>query len=144
LDSDGICSACKAYERHRPLLENHTRLRRLLAERLKEAAGDSGYAGIAACSGGKDSTFMLLRLQQHYGARMLAVMDELNQQNDEANANYRRVAARLGVDTDVIPAPDAELEIRQNFLRAGSSFCRLCLRSHLVRIYALAVERRIP
>ena len=40
--------------------------------------------------------------------------------------------------------PACEREIRRNFLRAGESFCRLCLRSHFIRLYEVALAEKIP
>jgi uncharacterized protein YbbK (DUF523 family) len=144
LSQDGVCSACALYGRHKAALSDYGALRRSLDERLDEVRGRHEFDAVVACSGGKDSTYMLYRLCREYRLRVLCVMDDLGQQNDEAIENLRAATRALGVELAVLAAPEDELSIRRNFLRAGSSFCRLCLRSHLIRVYQAARERAIP
>jgi hypothetical protein len=99
---------------------------------------------VVAYSGGKDSVYLLTRLVKYYDARVLCVMDDLNQQTEQAMRNARRAAHDTGVKLHIIRPPAAERDIRRNFLKNGETFCRLCLRSHFVRVYQVAVEKRIP
>jgi hypothetical protein len=71
-------------------------------------------------------------------------MDDLGQQNETALQNFIRSAAALGFDTVHLPLIDEEKGIRRNFMRSGNSFCRLCLRSHFIRTYQVALEHKIP
>jgi uncharacterized protein YbbK (DUF523 family) len=142
--SDGICSACKAYQQAREVLEDFPKLRRSLSAKLAEVGGRFPYDAIVACSGGKDSTYMLTKLHSSYSRRLLAVMDDLDQQNEVAVRNIQRACSTLGVDLVSLPPPVQVRSIRRNFLLGGSSFCRLCLRSHFARIYGVALQRRVP
>ncbi len=144
LGADGICSACKVYQENKELLVAYPRLRKLLHAKLQEARGKSKREAVVACSGGKDSTYMLLRLCGHYQANVLCVMDDLEQQNDQAIENVRRAASHVGAELRRLAPPAETRNIRRNFLMAGNSFCRLCLRSHLIRVYAVAIQERIP
>jgi hypothetical protein len=143
IGEDGICSACKAYQNFSNR-SDHNELGRLLKIRLEEAKQFSKYQALAACSGGKDSTYMVYRLKRHYDANVLSVMDDLGQQNTIALSNFCNTAKVLDIDTLHLPPIDEEKEIRRNFMRSGSSFCRLCLRSHLIRVYQVALEYKIP
>jgi uncharacterized protein YbbK (DUF523 family) len=144
IGEDGICSSCKAYQKFEQKYPDLVGLQKLLKTRLDEAGRFSEVQALAACSGGKDSTYMLYRLKKHYGANVLSVMDDLGQQNELAVHNFFRSAEILGFEVvHLLPLPE-EKEIRRNFMRSGNSFCRLCLRSHFVRTYQVALERRIP
>ena len=144
IGEDGSCSSCKAYQEFKQKYPNLGELKKLLKTRLEEARQFSDVQALAACSGGKDSTYMLYRLKNHYEANVLSVMDDLGQQNELAVQNFVQSAAVLGFETvHLLPVPQ-EKEIRRNFMRTGNSFCRLCLRSHFVRTYQVALERRIP
>ncbi|NLX96913.1 MAG: DUF523 domain-containing protein [Rhodopirellula sp.] len=144
LDGDGVCSACRSYQQHQALLVDYPRLRIMLRRKINEVRGRFPRECVAACSGGKDSTYMLYRLRREFGADVVCVVDELNQQNLEAVDNLRRACRQVDVDLVHLDAPPDVRGIRRNFLLRGNSFCRLCLRSHLIRVYHYARDSRIP
>ena len=144
ISEDGLCSACRSYQTHKARFEDYDGLRALLRKRLEETQKTHAHNALAACSGGKDSTYMMLRLSRDYPVSLMAVMDDLNQQNDLAIINFNAASRFLNIPTLTIPPPHTEKQIRRTFLKAGSSFCRLCLRSHFVRIYRAAIEHEIP
>jgi uncharacterized protein YbbK (DUF523 family) len=144
LNENGICSACQMYEKNKSVLEDKETLRRLLGQRLEEAKERSEYGAIVALSGGKDSVYMLTRLTSFYDTKVLCVMDDLNQQTDQAMRNARNAVEMTKSAFQLMEPPLLEREIRKNFLRAGESFCKLCLRSHFVRVYQAAITHRIP
>lgn len=144
IDEQGICSACRLYEKNKPVLEDRQTLRKLLQQRLDEAKAGREYNAVVAFSGGKDSVYLLTRLTNFYDAKVLCVMDDLNQQTDQAMHNAQTAVKMTQSGFQVVEPPLLERAIRKNFLRAGESFCRLCLRSHLIRVYQVAVARQIP
>jgi hypothetical protein len=144
IDESGICSACRMYQKNMPILEDKETLRKLLQQRLDEAKRGNDYSAVVAFSGGKDSVYMLTRLAGFYNANVLCVMDDLNQQTDQALYNARNAVELTRSAFHIIEPPLFERDIRRNFLKAGESFCRLCLRSHFIRIYQEAITRRIP
>ena len=144
LDEDNVCSACRMYQDNKAVIEDTGNLRRALRQKLDEARGRFRYDAALAFSGGKDSVYMLTRLVRHYNARVLCVIDDLNQQTEQAMRNARRAIKVTGSDLRLLSPPSCERDIRRNFLRAGESFCRLCLRSHFARVYRVALKERIP
>ena len=95
LDSDGVCSACRAYEaratidwdrRHAELLQVVERYRR----------HGSHWDCIIPVSGGKDSTFQVLRMQE-LGLRPLCVTATTCDLSPLGRRNLDNIA-RLGVD----------------------------------------------
>ena len=144
LDEDGICSACRVYQKNKTLIEDKENLREILRQKFNETRKGYSYDAALAFSGGKDSVYALTRLVGHYNARVLCVMDDLNQQTEQAMRNAKRAVRATGADFRLLRPPSCEKDIRRNFLRAGESFCRLCFRSHLIRVYQVALEERIP
>lgn len=144
LDPEGICSACNRYKAVQDRLDDSETLRRQLKEKIDEATRlGFQYPAAVALSGGKDSVYMTWRLVKEYGLKPLCLVDDLNQQNVEAIENIRRITKRLDIEYQMIPPPSCERGIRRNFLLAGEHFCRLCLRSHLIRLYGEARRRQV-
>jgi len=144
LDDDGICSACRAYRANKSILENRENLRNILMGKLAETPIPNQHNAVLAFSGGKDSVYALTRLRTYYKAKVLCVMDDLNQQTEQAMRNAEKAVRLTGADYYLLPPPKYEKEIRKNFIKAGESFCRLCLRSHFIRVYQVALEKKIP
>ncbi|MFX0206269.1 MAG: 2-thiouracil desulfurase family protein [Candidatus Hodarchaeota archaeon] len=147
---DGICSACKTYNQNKDIFEDKKSLRASLKKKIDEIKNynkikfNDKYDAIIAYSGGKDSVYMMYQLHQEYNLKLLCVMDLLNQQNELAMENAK-ISAN-SVNADILYLDDLPLakNIRSNFMLAGDHFCRLCLRSHFVRIYKVALEKKIP
>jgi len=141
---DGTCSTCDFYHKNKGVFENRDHLQSILKTKLDEIKGKYAYDAIAACSGGKDSVYMMLQLRKKYDLNLLCVMEDLDQQNEEAIENARNAAEKLGVEYLELNPPSDTKSIRRNFLLTGNSFCRLCLRSHFIRIYEVALKKQIP
>ena len=144
LDETGICSACRAYQANKAQLEDRENLRGILRRKLAEVSGRYKHDAILAFSGGKDSVYTLTKLAGQYNVKLLCVMDDLSQQTEQAMDNARRAVQATGADFRILGVPACEREIRRNFLRAGESFCRPCLRSHFIRLYEVALAEKIP
>jgi len=144
INNNGICSACSLYINVKDKFENKDFLQKKLENKINEIKGKFKYDAIAAFSGGKDSTYMTLKLKKEYNLNLLCAMDDLNQQNELALKNINKVISKLNIDLEIIAPPKEEKNIRRNFLLAGNHFCRLCLRAHFIRIYELAIKKKIP
>lgn len=150
IGEDGVCSACKRYSQNKRVFEDKRALRINLQNKISEIKNydkmkfNDKYDAIIAYSGGKDSVYMMYQIHKKYDLKLLCVMDLLNQQNELAMENAKRSAD--SVDADILYLEDLKLSknIRRNFMLAGNHFCRLCLRSHFVRIYKVALEEKIP
>ena len=70
-----------------------------------------------AYSGGKDSTYTLQVLKQHYGLRVLALTLDNGFVSDSAFSNMRNVTDKLGID-HIIFKPRFDL-MKQIFRRAS-------------------------
>ncbi|SDX53826.1 N-acetyl sugar amidotransferase [Roseicitreum antarcticum] len=104
LDSDGICNACRAYE-NRKSVDWDARYAELqdVLERYRQRDG-SNWDCIVPVSGGKDSTYQVVRMLQ-MGLNPLCVTSTTCDLSDLGRANIENLK-RLGVDyIEVSPNP---------------------------------------
>ncbi len=95
-DEHGICSACIGFE-SRKAVDWEVRLREFKAvtDRYRSASG-SNYDCIVPVSGGKDSTYQVIRLLQH-GLNPVCVTASTDSLSDVGRRNLDNIA-KLGVD----------------------------------------------
>lgn len=104
LDAEGICNACRAYE-HRKTVDWDARYVELqdILERYRKRDG-SNWDCIVPVSGGKDSTYQVVRMLQ-MGLNPLCVTSTTCELSDIGRANIENLK-RLGVDyIEVSPNP---------------------------------------
>jgi len=96
IDEQGICNACRSYER-RTQVDWDVRLKELmqLLERYRSKDG-SNYDCIVPVSGGKDSTFQTLKIKE-WGFNPLCVTSTTCHLTDLGRANIENLKSR-GVD----------------------------------------------
>lgn len=102
LGGDGHCSEClKPIARTNPTDPVAAEMKAAFARLLKQAElkGAGRYDAVVMFSGGKDSTYMVRRLQiEHPKLRLLAVTLHNGFMSPVAEANVRRLVERLDVD----------------------------------------------
>jgi polyketide synthase PksJ len=144
LDDASVCDTCRAFAIHRHRVERYFQtpadLARLFAQARTRRRGD--YDGLALVSGGKDSVYMLARLQE-MGLRLLAFTLDPGYLSDAAKENIRQVTARLGVDHVFGGTPHMN-EIFVESLRQHANVCNGCFKTLYTLSIALAKEKGIP
>ncbi len=97
-DESGLCSICRA----EPSIEEATQRREGLKKKLEDlyrtVRGRGDYDCLVAYSGGKDSSYTLYALKEHYELRCLAITIDNGFVSDQALANCRTLTDALGVD----------------------------------------------
>jgi hypothetical protein len=93
LDHDGVCNYCRSYRKL--TYKGESELLKLLD--LHRRPG-SRYDCIVTLSGGRDSSYALLKLVKDYGMRVLAVNYENPFADPQADVNVRNATHKLGVD----------------------------------------------
>ena len=110
-DDDGVCSACRAYDKRKEI--DWVERKRDLLQILDGAKNDSGYDCIVASSGGKDSHFIALTLIE-LGVRPLVVTATTDHLSDIGRRNIANLA-RYADTIEVTP----NQEVRRKISRIG-------------------------
>ena len=106
LDASGLCAPCREY---RPQDHSATETRRQvwqadLEAALKDCRGRGAYDCLVPLSGGKDSVYLIHKLKNEYGLRVLAHTTDIDI-GDVAWANIRRAVDKLDVEHVVYRPP---------------------------------------
>ena len=112
LDAEGVCNACRSYERRKDVDwdQRHDELVRLL-EKYRRPGGEN-WDCIVPVSGGKDSTYQVVRMLQ-YGLNPLCVTSTTCDLSAIGRANIENLK-RLGVDyIEVSPNPRVRAKLNR-------------------------------
>ncbi|NPV03137.1 MAG: hypothetical protein HPY67_00160 [Syntrophaceae bacterium] len=117
----------------------------ILFDRLLAVRGKYRYDCVVGLSGGKDSSYIIHRLKNHYGANVLAYTCDNGFLNDYALQNIRTVVNDLGVDHLWVKLPDDFLRrlYRGSMLAEGWP-CTACFYLLEASGWQLAYEHKIP
>lgn len=116
-DADGVCSYCHAHKRIQ--YQGEPAFRGMLEKHRKP---EGHYDCVCAISGGRDSTFVLLKLVRDYGMRVLAVNYANPFTVPEARRNVENATKKLGVDLMTIDT--RQDRHRKVFVHNFRAWCR--------------------
>ncbi len=154
-NEDSVCNFCLNY-RGEGRLETRKKETR---ERFEELAGQvrtrEGFHCVLAFSGGKDSTYTLQLLRDHYDLRVLAVTFDNGFISPQSFVNIRRVIERVGADGLIIkPQLDLVASVFRDVsdnppypmkaLERASSVCNACIGLVKNTVMRVALEQRVP
>jgi tRNA(Ile)-lysidine synthase TilS/MesJ len=155
-DEDGVCSECVRSSEKGPLSIDLERLKAKVEELITDSkAVAPHYDALVAYSGGKDSTYLIHRLQKDYELRILAFTLDNWFLPRQTFDNINKVLQRLGVDHILVKLNyslsrriylhSAEGEIYPtSLLKHGSAVCVSCIRLVSNLAVRIAIEKRIP
>jgi N-acetyl sugar amidotransferase len=119
-DEQGICKFCKIHdemEKSHPISESNLSM---VLQQIRKSNSNSKYNCIVGVSGGRDSTYTLLKAKE-YGLRPLAVHFDNGWNSDISVRNIKNATNRLDVDLFTIVADWQEFrDLQVSFLRAGT------------------------
>lgn len=140
-----LCERCLIVQRHRDVVCRIGKQESILAERLRAVRGKQRYDCLAGLSGGKDSSYVIHRLKNHYGANVLAFTCDNGFLSDYALENIKTVVDDLGVDHVWVKMPDDLLRrlYRGSMLAEGWP-CTACFYLVEASVWKLALEQNIP
>ena len=143
LDVSGVCSACTAHEEKRNGVVDWGARRARLETIVGEVRGGGGYDCIVPVSGGKDSTWQVIKCLE-YGLRVLAVTWKTPARTEIGQRNLDNLV-RLGVDhIDYTINPDVERRFMYKTLaRVGDSGLPMHMALYAVPL-RLAVAMNVP
>ena len=138
-DRDGVCSICRVYTSIRDQAQAYFKtpddLRRLFDEARSRRSDPEGYDCLLLLSGGKDSTYALLKLVE-MGLRVYALTLDNGFISEDAKRNIRRVTGELGVPVD-LATTTAMPAIFRDSLERFANVCHGCFKT----IYTLGTQR---
>jgi hypothetical protein len=154
-NSEGVCSLCTQFRESRSFIPSQQRFRDKLAEIIaRQREKGHQYDALVAFSGGKDSTFLIHRLQEKYGLKILAFTLDNGFLSDFSFENMRRVVTALGVD-HIILRPRHDLMKRifsqcaagelypPHLTKFGSNICISCIRMVANLSLRTAIQKKI-
>lgn len=154
-DESGVCNFCRDQIVERTGDADIEDAQQAVQGLISAAKGKAEYDAVLCYSGGKDSTYTLMRAVRHYGLRVLAFTLDNGYLSPGAFANIDRTVEALGVDKVVFRPSKANFAgiiraslTRQIYPRATarriSSGCQSCI--WIVNNMALktALEKGIP
>lgn len=154
-DENGVCNFCRDEMQVTSCEEAIARAKEKIEELILERRGTSGYDALMCYSGGKDSTYTLMRAVRKYGLKVLSFTLDNGFLSSGALENINRVVDALGVD-QITVRPSS------NFFRAVitagvfndiytdraltriSSGCHSCISLVNITALKLALEKEIP
>jgi len=153
-DDAGVCNYCCSHQ-------NEVSAGKADSARLKfegfadSIRGNSGYHCLLAYSGGKDSTYTLWLLREHYRLRVLALTFDNGFVSPRAFSNIRNVVERLNADhifikprfdalKRIFASVSAESPFPMKALERASSICNACMGLVKSIVVRAAIEQGIP
>ncbi len=145
VDSDGICNLCQNYQHEKDVYADRKRLAPFFAERLARFSGRSRYDALVGISGGKDSSYVALRLARDYGLRLLLFTYDNGYLTDYARHNIALVVEKLGQD-HIFVGPDHRLQraIARSSVRRVGVPCIGCTFPGFLAVMKTAVAYEVP
>lgn len=155
-DARGLCNYCAESPPPVELEARRQALKERMDRAIAEKRGGSQYDCIVAFSGGKDSSYALVKLVRDYQLKCLAVTIDNGFVSPRAVENCRNVTRSLGVDFQMFTpsstfmnrlylASATEPDVHAPAaMKRASSMCNSCIgliNSHMVK---LAVQADVP
>ena len=147
---DGLCVYCQELDRGEPLETERSNLLRSMEDEIEKKRGKGEYDCIVAFSGGKDSTYTLMHMVNHYKLNCLAVTIDNDFVSKQAINNCYTVTNNLGVDFLLFkPASNFMMNMYKNSIRNEglqtpastkriSSVCHSCI--NLINNYMIKLS----
>jgi tRNA(Ile)-lysidine synthase TilS/MesJ len=154
-DEEGICSVCRDYDASKQEDPSNEDLLQKFEQIIEETRGRGEYDALVAYSGGKDSTYLIHKLQEKYGLSILAFTLDNGFMPAHTFRNMTHVVEKLNVDHLVLKLRQdrarrifrvsaENIVYPQRLLKFGSSVCISCIRMVTNLSLKTAIEKRIP
>ncbi|WP_150275302.1 hypothetical protein [Paenibacillus tepidiphilus] len=154
-DESGVCQYClEAGEGNQPFAGES--LKDKLETIIRDNRGHGRtYDALVAYSGGKDSTYLIHRLQSAYQLSILAVTFDNGYMSEASFRNMRTVLGRLNVDHLIVRPGQSSMNrifaqscghrmYPDHLTKFGSGICISCIRMVSTMALRVAIEKGIP
>ena len=154
-DEAGVCNYCLDYAARKEPELKVARAKQKFEELAASVRGRPGYHCVLAYSGGKDSTYTLWLLREHYDLRVLAVTFDNGFLSAGSFENIRRMVEKVNADHllvkprfDLLRGLFAQVARTSPFppaaLERASSICNACIALVKGATLRVALEQRVP
>lgn len=154
-DDEGVCSFCRNKVFYTAENETIEESRRQVAELFSSRPGDRQYDALVCLSGGKDSTYTLMRAVRTYGLKTLAFTFDNGFLSGFAMENIRNAVNALAVDhvmlrpsfetmKSIVCASALHRIYAPRTLTRISAVCNSCITMVNTAAVTLAIEKSIP
>jgi len=148
----GLCNYCRE---DKPLITGKMREKGLknFNQTIKDIKKHKGpYNCIVACSGGKDSAYLLYLMKEEYGLKPLAVTVDTGFLSETAKENIAELSKKLSIDHIYIqPEKDIYHSVYRHYLKNYDdtklimyTVCRHCTDIMDMLMARVAIEKKIP
>lgn len=146
IDASGVCSVCREYENNKTVYDGYFRdidaLQTVIEETQRTATSD--YDCLLLYSGGKDSTYVLIRLID-MGCRVLTMTFDNGYISEQCFRNIKRICDSFGVVNEIVRLEKETMDaVFVESLLTESSVCLGCWRALNARSMDIAISRSIP
>lgn len=143
-DQDGVCNVCRQRDYREEAVDWAARAAEL-EELLDSYRGKYDYDCIVPFSGGKDSTYTLLKLVRDYRLKPLVVSFDHGFYRPTVEENKLRTFRRLGVDVlRFTPSWQVVKKLMLESLRRKGDFCWHCHTGIFAYPMQVAINYRVP
>ncbi len=145
LDRNGVCNLCHTYEQTGAQLTDTVRMAGLFRQRLELFRGRHAYDALVGLSGGKDSSYVALRLVREHGLKVLLFTYDNGYMSEGALRNIELVVEKLQQDhVFVSPSFPLKSAIARASLRRLGTPCIGCTFPGFLAAIKVAMEHEIP
>lgn len=145
LNKNGVCNYCNQYKKFDSQFKNYKSLNKLFNNRIESVKGKFDYDCLVGISGGKDSSYVLHMLKNHYKLNVLAYTFDNGYLTDYARENINNLIDKTGVD-HFYHKLDWKMQknIYKNALEIFGIPCKGCSIGAYGTSYKFAFEKNIP
>jgi len=143
-DEEGVCGACRHWENKANTIDWNARKRELEELCNKYRSEDGSYDCIIPASGGKDSTYVALKLKHEYGMNPLTVTFAGNSATAIGQKNLKNFIDS-GFD-NILVTPNGAVRmklVRKTFIEFGDPFLPF-IYGQMAAPFRIAVQYNIP
>ena len=145
IDEMGICNYCKTYDHFKNRIEDVETNHKLFLKRIEQIKGKNEYDCLVGISGGKDSSYILDRLKNHYKLNVLGYTFDNGYMTNYAKDNIKTILEKIDVDYFTYkPNWDFQKTFYKKMLELTGIPCKACSLGMYGTSFKFAFEKNIP
>ncbi|RLF29158.1 MAG: hypothetical protein DRJ99_03840 [Thermoplasmata archaeon] len=144
-DRKGICNFCSTYNKYKARLTDYNTLKKIFMKKIQQVKGKYEYDCLVGISGGKDSSYILYMLKNHYKLNVLAYTFDNGFMTEYAKNNIKNVIENVDVDHFFYkPNWDFQRRVYKKMMNIMGIPCKGCSLGMYGTSFKFAFEKNIP